>query len=307
MCFKNLVGNENNKYILKETITKGNILHSYMFFGTEGIGKKLFALEFAKMILCENQKNSPCEKCKSCIEFDSNNNPDFFFIEPDGNSIKIDQIRNMQKGMLEKPIISSKKVYIINNAETMTKEAQNCLLKTLEEPQEYVVIILIVSDENSMLPTIKSRCTKIFFEKISDENLKTYIKEKIGDVHFEESMIKLSEGSIGKCIEISKKQEILKKIEDFINNIENMDEVQIINASSYFNENKEDINLILDYIYILIFNKTKEFSNKIKYIFAMEKVQNAKEKLSKSNNFDMTIDNMLIEIWREINEKNYRS
>jgi DNA polymerase III, delta' subunit len=307
LCFKNLVGNENNKYILKETITKGNILHSYMFFGTEGIGKKLFALEFAKMILCENQKNSPCEKCKSCIEFDSNNNPDFFFIEPDGNSIKIDQIRNMQKGILEKPIISSKKVYIINNAETMTKEAQNCLLKTLEEPQEYVVIILIVSDENSMLPTIKSRCTKIFFEKISDENLKTYIKEKIGDVHFEESMIKLSEGSIGKCIEISKKQEILKKIEDFINNIENMDEVQIINASSYFNENKEDINLILDYIYILIFNKTKELSNKIKYIFAMEKVQNAKEKLSKSNNFDMTIDNMLIEIWREINEKNYRS
>ena len=221
MCFKNLVGNENNKYILKETITKGNILHSYMFFGNEGIGKKIFALEFAKMILCENQKNSPCEKCKSCIEFDSNNNPDFFFIEPDGNSIKIDQIRNMQKGMLEKPIISSKKVYIINNAETMTKEAQNCLLKTLEEPQEYVVIILIVSDENSMLSTIKSRCTKIFFEKISDENLKTYIKEKIGDVHFEESMIKLSEGSIGKCIEISKKQEILKKIEDFINNIEN--------------------------------------------------------------------------------------
>lgn len=307
MCFKNLVGNENNKYILKEIITKENILHSYMFFGNEGIGKKIFALEFAKMILCENQKNSLCEKCKSCIEFDSNNNPDFFFIEPDGNSIKIDQIRNMQKGMLEKPIRSSKKVYIINNAETMTKEAQNCLLKTLEEPQEYVVIILIVSDENSMLSTIKSRCTKIFFEKISDENLKTYIKEKIGDVHFEESMIKLSEGSIGKCIEISKKQEILKKIEDFINNIENMDEVQIINASSYFNENKEDINLILDYIYILIFNKTKDFSNKIKYIFAMEKVQKAKEKLSKSNNFDMTIDNMLIEIWREINEKNYRS
>ena len=300
MCFKNLVGNENNKYILKETITKGNILHSYMFFGTEGIGKKLFALEFAKMILCENQKNSPCEKCKSCIEFNSNNNPDFFFIEPDGNSIKINQIRNMQKGILEKPIISSKKVYIINNAETMTKEAQNSLLKTLEEPQEYVVIILIVSDENSMLPTIKSRCTKIFFEKISDENLKTYIKEKIGDVHFEESMIKLSEGSIGKCIEISKKQEILKKIEDFINNIENMDEVQIINASSYFNENKEDINLILDYIYILIFNKTKEFSNKIKYIFAMEKVQNAKKKLSKSNNFDMTIDNMLMQMKEKI-------
>lgn len=306
MCFKNLVGNENNKHILNETITKGNILHSYMFFGTEGIGKKLFALEFAKMILCENQKNSPCEKCKSCIEFNSNNNPDFFFIEPDGNSIKIDQIRNMQKGILEKPIISSKKVYIINNAETMTKEAQNCLLKTLEEPQEYVVIILIVSNENNMLTTIKSRCIKIFFDKISDISLKTYIKEKIGDVHFEESMIKLSEGSIGKAIEISKKQEILKKVEELINNIENFDELQIINANTYFNEYKDDINLILDYIYILIFNKIKSENNRLKYINAMGKVQNAKEKLSKSNNFDMTIDNMLIEIWREINEKNYR-
>lgn len=307
MCFKNLVGNENNKYILKETITKGNILHSYMFFGNEGIGKKIFALEFAKMILCENQKNSPCEKCKSCIEFDSNNNPDFFFIEPDGNSIKIDQIRNMQKGMLEKPIISSKKVYIINNAETMTKEAQNCLLKTLEEPQEYVVIILIVSDENSMLSTIKSRCTKIFFEKISDENLKTYIKEKIGDVHFEESMIKLSEGSIGRCIQITQKKDVLYEFEDIIKNIENMDKLQILSCSKYFSDNKDDINLILNYMYILIFENIKNTSKKINYINAMEKVQKAKEKLLRSNNFDMTIDNMLIEIWREINEKNYRS
>ena len=64
-----------------------------MFYGTDGIGKKMIALEFAKMILCNDNDNSPCEKCKSCIEFNSNNNPDFFFMEPDGNSIKIDQIR----------------------------------------------------------------------------------------------------------------------------------------------------------------------------------------------------------------------
>ena len=306
MEFDSLIGNEKNKIILKDAVKNKKVLHSYMFFGTEGVGKKLFALDFAKMILCDSQNNAPCDKCKSCIEFNSNNNPDFFYIKPNGNSVKIDQIRNMQKGILEKPIISSKKVYIINNAETMTKEAQNCLLKTLEEPQEYVVIILIVSNENSMLPTIKSRCTKIFFDKISDNDLKTYIKEKIGDVHFEESMIKLSGGSIGKCIEISNKREVLKKIQEIIYDIENMDKLQMINMNTYFNDNKEDISLILDYMYILIFDKVSNVSNKIKYIGAMERVQEAKDKLLKSNNFDMTIDNMLVEIWREINEENYR-
>ena len=116
-----------------------------------------------------------CNKCKSCIEFDSDNNPDFFLIEPDGNSIKIDQIRQMQKSVLEKPIESSKKVYIIDNCHLMTKEAQNCLLKTLEEPPEFVTIILVSANENLILNTIKSRCTSIKFnsiETIKDETEK---------------------------------------------------------------------------------------------------------------------------------------
>ena len=306
MHFKNIIGNNKNKKVLLESITTENILHSYMFYGTDGIGKKMIALEFAKMILCNDNDNSPCEKCKSCVEFNSNNNPDFFFIEPDGNSIKIDQIRNMQKTILEKPIISSKKVYIINNADLMTKEAQNCLLKTLEEPQEYVVIILIASNENNILATVKSRCTKLFFENISDDDIQKYLKEKIGDVQFEKSMIKLSEGSIGRCIQIAQKKDVLYEFEDIIKNIENMDKLQILNCSKYFSDNKDDINLILNYMYILIFENIKNTSKKMNYINAMEKVQKAKEKLLRSNNFDMTIDNMLIEIWREINEKNYR-
>ena len=248
MHFKNIIGNNKNKKVLLESITTGNILHSYMFYGTDGIGKKMIALEFAKMILCNDNDNSPCEKCKSCIEFNSNNNPDFFFMEPDGNSIKIDQIRNMQKTILEKPIISSKKVYIINDADLMTKEAQNCLLKTLEEPQEYVVIILIASNENNILATVKSRCTKLFFENISDDDIQKYLKEKIGDVQFEKSMIKLSEGSIGRCIQIAQKKDVLYEFEDIIKNIENMDKLQILSCSKYFSDNKDDINLILNYM-----------------------------------------------------------
>ena len=93
-------------------------------------------------------------------------------------------------------------------------------------------------------------------------------------------------------------------LKDFGENIENMDKLQILSCSKYFSDNKDDINLILNYMYILIFENIKNTSKKINYINAMEKVQKAKEKLLRSNNFDMTIDNMLIEIWREINEKN---
>lgn len=118
--FNNILGNDKIKDLLLNSIKTNKVSHSYLFVGTEGIGKKLIAKEFAKMILCIEQ-NKYCGKCKSCIEFDSDNNPDFEIIEPDGNSIKIDQIRELQNKVAEKPIISDKKVYIINNSDKMTR------------------------------------------------------------------------------------------------------------------------------------------------------------------------------------------
>ena len=131
------------KTILKKALELNKTSHSYLFWGTEGIGKKLIAKEVAKRILCLEKNMQDC-KCKSCIEFDSDNNPDFQLIEATDGKIKIDQIREMQRKIAEKPIISSQKVYLIDDADTMTVEAQNCLLKTLEEPPEYITIILIL-------------------------------------------------------------------------------------------------------------------------------------------------------------------
>ena len=102
--FENILGNDKIKEALKNIIINKNASHSYMFIGVEGIGKKLIATEFSKRLLCNNEKID-CNSCKSCIEFDSKNHPDFLIIEPDGNLIKIEQIRNMQKKIQEKPII----------------------------------------------------------------------------------------------------------------------------------------------------------------------------------------------------------
>ena len=190
MSFNNIIGNEKIKSYLQEFINNKAISHSYLFSGQDGIGKKLFAREFAKMILCLSD-NKPCNSCSSCIKFDSNNNPDFLQIEPDRNSIKISQIREMQKNVYEKPILSNKKVFIIDESEKMTEEAQNSLLKTLEEPPEYMVIILISSNENKLLNTIKSRCLKINFLNIDNVELKSYIKEKGLDYQLSEDTLNI--------------------------------------------------------------------------------------------------------------------
>lgn len=187
MDFNGIIGNEKNKELLKNIIETNNISHSYMFIGNDSIGKFLFAKKFAKAILCTGQKK-PCNNCKSCIEFETYNNPDFKILEPEENSIKISQTRELIKKIYEKPVVSEKKVYIINNSEYMTIEAQNSLLKTLEEPPDYVTIILITSNESIFLPTIKSRCTKIIFDKLTDMELKKVLK----DENISDNILKLS-------------------------------------------------------------------------------------------------------------------
>ncbi|MCI8482148.1 MAG: DNA polymerase III subunit delta' [Clostridia bacterium] len=176
MAFESLIGNEQVKNLLSNIIEGNKTTHSYLFLGPSGIGKTLFAKEFGKMILCSSQ-HKPCNNCKSCLQFEENNQPDFSLIEPEDDVIKIDTIRKMQAHLLEKPIISSKKVYLIKDADKMTKEAGNCLLKTLEEPPTFVVIILIASNESALLNTLRSRCMKIQFHKIEDKSLKAYLQQ----------------------------------------------------------------------------------------------------------------------------------
>ena len=168
--FDNIIGNEQNKKILKDIIKSNNVAHSYMFVGKDSVGKMLFAREFARALLCTNNQK-PCNTCKSCIEFESNNNPDFKIIEPDGNSVKIDQIRQLVKNVYEKPIVSNKKVYIINSGNLMTKEAQNSLLKTLEEPPAHVKFIFATTEIRKVPVTVLSRCQRFDLQRLSIEDL----------------------------------------------------------------------------------------------------------------------------------------
>lgn len=295
--FEQILGNKKITEQLTNSIKIGNISHSYLFLGTQGIGKKMIAKEFTKMILCTSE-DKYCGVCKSCIEFDTDNNPDFSIIEPDGNSIKIDQIREFQKKVSEKPIISQRKVYIINDSDKMTVEAQNCLLKTLEEPPEFVTIILVGTNENAFLSTIKSRCMILHFEEISEEEILKYLEENYQIKINSQIMIKAFQGSIGKAIELKDKQEQYEKIENLIYGLEKMDVVDLVNKAEFLYSSKDDKTEILDYMEVILMNIAKT-SNK--YAQTIEIVEQTKKRLASNANYDMSIDNMLFKIWETVN------
>ncbi len=295
--FEQILGNKKITEQLTNSIKIGNISHSYLFLGTQGIGKKMIAKEFAKMILCTSE-DKYCGVCKSCIEFDTDNNPDFSIIEPDGNSIKIDQIREFQKKVSEKPIISQRKVYIINDSDKMTVEAQNCLLKTLEEPPEFVTIILVGTNENAFLSTIKSRCMILHFEEISEEEILKYLEENYQIKINSQIMIKAFQGSIGKAIELKDKQEQYEKIENLIYGLEKMDVVDLVNKAEFLYSSKDDKTEILDYMEVILMDIAKT-SNK--YAQTIEIIEQTKKRLSANANYDMSIDNMLFKIWETVN------
>ena len=294
--FEHIIGNEKIKNELINTINLNKCSHSYLFVGTSGIGKKLIAREFAKMILCEGE-HKYCNKCKSCIEFDSKNNPDFQEIIPDGANVKIDQIRQMQSKVFESPIISRNKVYIIDDADLMTKEAQNCLLKTLEEPPEFVTIILIGSNESNFLSTIKSRCIILNFEDIESNSIMSFMKENFPKDNISENIIDAANGSIGKAILLKDKQELYASIDKIFNNIGNLNLIDTLNIADIIYKSQEDKYDILEYINIILFKKLKYDIN---YINTINIVEDAKKRLKANSNYNMTIDNLIMTIWEEI-------
>lgn len=293
--FNNIIGNNKIKDNLETIVKNDNIFHSYMFIGTEGIGKKKFAKEFAKAILC-TESDRPCGRCKSCIEFESKNNPDFYYIglEEEEKSIKIEVVRQMQKKLGELPIVSNKKVYIIDDFEYMTPEAQNCMLKTIEEPPEFVTLILITANESKILNTIKSRCLKINFSNIEDKLLKEYLEEKYKIINISENRLKVYNGSIGKALQMHEKEEIYTQIEKVFENIEKYNIITAKNNLEVLYKEKDYIIDILDYINVIFLNKAK---NNTKYIDYIEMIEKTKRKINSNCNYDMTIDSLLFNIF----------
>lgn len=195
MAFEDIIGHERQKRFLKSLMERGNIPHAFLFCGQEGIGKKRTALEFTRNLFC--QTGTGCGQCRPCTKLDRGSHPDLVIIQNEG-SIGIDDSRMIAKEVSEHPFEQDKRVIIIDNAEAMTTEAANALLKTLEEPPPHNHFFVITSSEREIPLTIRSRCTRVAFSPLSSEQLEEYFSHRADiDPARARLLSSISFGSIG--------------------------------------------------------------------------------------------------------------
>lgn len=317
-----IIGHEIIIEHFKKSIINDHLSHGYLFKGPEGIGKKKVAIQLARTLLCEKKGELPCEECESCIQSKSDNHPDLFFYEPDKASFKRNQIDEIQKSISIKPY-GSKKIFILDNADLMTPQAQNTFLKTLEEPPSYAVIIMIVSNSQRLLPTILSRSQVISFYPLETNVIQAYLQSQYSlDETKAELYGKYANGIIGKAIKIATDEEFEDmriQVLEWIDKILAKDLISVLGASNYLHEKKTEINDIIELLHIyfrdlLIVQSTGNFDQVINKdyeerlynqrtrggkdgtIGILKAIQELEIDLKTHVNYTAAIDNLLIRI-----------
>lgn len=331
MDFKSVIGHEQVIEHMQNAIKYKKVSHAYILNGEEGTGKKLLANVFAKALQCHQEDDTDsCGTCTSCLQADSGNHPDIKYITHEKISIGVDDIREQVNNDIGiKPYNSQYKIYIIDDADKMTEQAQNAILKTIEEPPVYGIIILLTDNLNQLLPTILSRCVTLNLKPVRTDMIKDYLmtEYKIPD-YMADLSASFCQGNVGKAIKYASSEEFLKIKEEVLHllrYIEEMEFYEIIDAIKSISVNKLEINDYLDLIMlwyrdILMFKVTKNpnlllFKEEYKYISnqasmrdyegienIINAIDKAKIRLKANVNFDIAIELMLLTLKENAND-----
>ena len=181
MAFGSIKGHAQQITMLRSTIQRGTVAHAYLFTGIPGIGKMTVAHGLAKALNCSSGLEADfCDDCSSCVMISGGTHPDVQVIQPDGDFIKITQIRTMQERLLYARFYERYRVVLIDRAETMNLQSANCLLKTIEEPPGNTVIILITPLPYQIPATIRSRCQRVAFQPLPSNQIEESLREMLG-------------------------------------------------------------------------------------------------------------------------------
>ncbi|ADO78139.1 DNA polymerase III subunit delta' [Halanaerobium praevalens] len=241
MSFNSIIGQEEAVSILQDEIKKERISHAYLFAAKKGSGKSKLAFEFAKAIFCQESELDSCGQCINCRKLEHQNHPDFKIISilEAKTAISIAQIRDLKKEIAYKPYDSEHKIYVIEAAEKMTKEAANSLLKTLEEPPSFATIILLTEDTGKLLPTLVSRCQQIELKSVSQSKIQKLLLNKGLNSEQAEIISRTAAGSPGKALAISKIEayfEKRKEVYDFLRDVRNKNTIEIFAITKKLSE-----------------------------------------------------------------------
>lgn len=268
--FKDIIGQQQIKNHLQSAIKQNAISHAYILCGEKGSGKRTVSDAIAQTIQCENRAGGidACEICKSCMQAKSHNHPDIKYITHEKASISVDDIREQLNNDISiKPYSSQYKVYIIPDSNKMTEQAQNALLKTIEEPPAYAVIILITDNISGILPTIQSRCVTLNLKPLSNNEIAGYLTAHL---KLEPGRAQIAagfcQGNMGKAIRFASSgdfQEMKDEILSLLKSVDKMSVTEIVNTIKDFSKNKHNINDYLDlmllwYRDVLMFKVTKD-------------------------------------------------
>ena len=321
--FKDVVGHRDIIQYIQDAVKQNKVSHAYIMNGQRGSGKKLLAKLFAMTLQCETGSTDPCGECKSCIQAHNNNQPDIITIRHEKPaSISVDDIREQLNGdIMIKPYSSPYKVYIIPEADLLTVQAQNALLKTIEEPPEYAVIFLLTENADSLLPTIRSRCVMLKLRNIKDKLVKKYLMEQLEVPDYQaEVCAAFAQGNIGRAILLAKSEHFNEIKEEAIQLLKYIDEMElheIVSAIKEINKYKLEVTDYLDIITIwyrdiLLYKATKDvdglvFGDQLKYIkeraekssyegigIILDSIEKAKTRLKANVNFDLVMELLLL-------------
>lgn len=323
--FTDIVGQEQLKEHLQNAIATNKVSHAYIINGERSAGKEFIARVFAMTLQCEKGETEPCGECHSCRQALGNNQPDIIYISHEKpNTIGVEDIRSQINGDIGiKPYSSPRKIYIINEGEKMTPQAQNALLKTLEEPPEYAVILILTTNVDALLPTVLSRCVVLNMKPVPDALVKKYLMEQLGVPDYKANIcVAFARGNIGKAKMLASSEEF-EKVKDeaitLVKNINDMETSEIVKAIRKISEYKFDVNDYLDilmawYRDVLFFKATKDvnslvFKEEIQQIMKMSDrstyegierivnaLQSAKKRLEANVNFDLTMELLFLAV-----------
>jgi len=329
MFFNEIIGHGSIVENLINTVNGGKVSHAYIFDGADGIGKEKTAKIFAQAILCEKFESEICGDCKACHLSFNDSHPDLKILDltigEDGKqkaSISVEAIRQLKKDVYLKPFFSDRKIYIIKNAEKMTVEAQNAMLKIFEEPPAYITIILICNGLSKILSTIKSRAVIYKFPSLKPKELEKYLNKYYNDMDNKNIYASISGGSVGKMLELISDEESLNYRKEVLSAtlklIKNSSPTSFNDLFDIFMKNKDDnlniISLISVFVFDIAYVKTGnedkvvniDYKGEIENIginISLESVYDAQrllavfsEQVSKNANYKLSVLNTLIKL-----------
>lgn len=329
MQLKSLIGQDHAIKILLNSLKGERVAHAYLFLGPQGVGKGTLARAFAQALFCYNPDDGDsCENCRTCQKVKHNNHPDVHYLEPIGTALKIEQIRDLQKKAYYAPYEGNRKVFIIEQIETMTQEAANSFLRILEEPPGDTVFLLTASGSYGLLPTILSRCQSISLHKIPRQELGGVL-QKVKGLEAREAgvMAALADGSIGRALALTEDPALIeerKALGQLMQNLRTEGPGAALSGAEAWDRPKEEIIPVLDILLLwfrdilimkrlgepglLVNQDMEEILNREKNLYTdkalghiLETIEETKRNISMNANIRLALEVLLLKIQQQSN------